>query len=340
MRNLFFSSYWITVSSKGGQCLNFQFNENVSEIKIIVLLFSRQHVSDKENEAYEDASADKEEIGGSGDMDEEETKHIAEENATVSAGRTKPRNLIKMVLEESKDAEREEKLRHENDEENSGHESGSPASFVQGSGEIGAYHEGEHLVPKPHPKNVPQISNSSRANDIANESDTLKPHPKHVPQISNSSSAKDVANESEPLHNETHLRPNDQVEEVDDHPNKKSATSKSKSKVEIKSKDLKTKVHKDASQNKEKVKEEERSKGKTEHTSQVQDAELHKKNMKKAPIRVSKVSHLAKKRLHNKYMTAHVTHPHVVESHPRVVHKMPVGKGTVCHAILEIAQIF
>ena len=242
-------------------------------------------------------------------MDDAEKKHIAEagvhqeDNATVSDPREKPRNLIKMVLEESKEAEREEKLGNENNEEDSGQESGSSASFVQGSGETGVGHEEEHPVPQPHPKNVPQISNST--------------------------SAKDIANKSEPLHRETHFNPSDHAEEVDDHPKKKSATSKNKSKVEIKNKDLKTKVLKDESLNKEKAKEEQRSKDKTEHSSHVQDAKIHKKNMKKAPIRVSKVSHLAKKRLHRKYKTAHVTHPRVVENHLKVVHKMPVSKGIV-----------
>lgn len=274
------------------------------------MLFGRQHVSDKEDESYEGASADKEEIGGSGDTDEEEEKQITEagtypeENATVSAPRGKPRNLIKMVLEESKDAEREEKLGNENNEENSGLESGSSASFVQGNGETGMYHEEEHPIPKPHPKNVPQVSNST--------------------------SAKDIVSESEPLHKETHLNLKDQVGETDDDPKKKSATSKgrSKTKVEIKSKDSKTKVHKDQSLNKEKAKED-----KTEHTPQVVDAKILKKNTKKAPINVSKVSHLAKKRLHHKYITAHVTHPHVAVSHLKAVHKMPVSKGTVCYAI-------
>lgn len=272
------------------------------------MLFGRQHVSVKEDESYEEASADKEEIAGSGDTDEEEEKHITEagtypeENATASAPLGKPRNLIKMVLEESKDAERAEKLGNENNEENSGLESGSSASFVQGDGETVLYHEEEHPIPKLHPKIVPQVSNST--------------------------SAKDIARESEPLHKETQLNLKDQVGETDDDAKKKSATSKSRSKtkVEIKSKDSKTKVHKDQSLNKEKAKEE-RSKDKSEHTPQVQDAKILKKNTKKAPIKVSKVSHLAKKRLHHKYITAHVTHPHVAVSHSKAVHKMPVSKG-------------
>ena len=272
------------------------------------MLFGRQHVSVKEDESYEESSADKEEIAGSGDTVEEEEKHITEagtypeENATASAPLGKPRNLIKMVLEESKDAEREEKLGNENNEENSGLESGSSASFVQGDGETVLYHEEEHPIPKLHPKNVPQVSNST--------------------------SAKDIASESEPLHKETQLNLKDQVGETDDDAKKKSATSKSRSKtkVEIKSKDSKTKVHKDQSLNKEKAKEE-RSKDKSEHTPQVQDAKILKKNTKKAPIKVSKVSHLAKKRFHHKYITAHVTHPHVAVSHSKAVHKMPVSKG-------------
>ena len=255
-------------------------------------------------------------------MDEEDEKHVTEagtypeENATVSAPRGKPRNLIYMVLDESKDAELEEKLGKENNEDNSGLESGSSASFVQGNGETGLYHEEEHPIPKPHTKNVPQVSNSA--------------------------SAKDNASESEPLHNkETHLNLKDQAGEKNDDPKKNSATNKgrSKTKVEIKSKDSKTKMHKDQSLNKEKAKEG-RSKDKTEHTPQVQDAKIHKKNMKKAPIKVSKVSHFAKKRLHHKYITAHVTHPHVAVSHSKAVHKMPVSKGTVCHAISEITKIF
>ena len=226
--------------------------------------------------------------------------------------REKPGNLIKMVLKESKDAEREERLGRENDEENSGQESGSSASFAQGSGETGAYHGGEDPAPKPDPKNVPQISNST--------------------------SAKDMANKSEPLHKEAHLHPYDQAGAVDDDPKKKSATSKNKtkSKVQIKSKDSKTVIHKEKSLNKEKAKKDKSSKDKTEHSSHVQDAKIHKKNMKKVPIRVSKVSNLAKKRLHRKHVTADVTHPHVVKNHLKVVHKMPVIKGTVCHAILEI----
>ena len=245
-------------------------------------------------------------------------KHIAEENTTGDAPRGKPRNLIKMVLEESKDAEREEKLGRGDDEENSGHESGSSASFVRESGEIGVYHEEEHPVPKPLPKIVPQVHNST--------------------------SGRDMANKSESLHKETHLHPNDQVGEVDDDPKKKSATSKSKSKVEMKSQDLKTMPHKEKSPkspNKEKAKEDkESSKDKTEHSFHVpQDAKIHKKHKKKAPIRVSKVSHLVKKRLHHNHLTAHVTHPHVVENHLKAVHKMPVIKGRVCHAILEIMQI-
>lgn len=239
---------------------------------------------------------------------------MAEENTTGGAPLWKPRNLIKMVLEESNDAEREEKLERENDEENSGQESGSPASFVRGSGEIGVYHEEEHPVPKPLPKNVPQVSNST--------------------------SGKDIANKSESLHKETHLHPNDQVGEVDDDPKKKSATSKSQTKVEMKSQDLKPMAHKEVSTNKEKPKEdEESSRDKTTHSSHVQDAKIHKKHKKKAHISVSKVSHLAKKRLHHKHLTAHVTHPRVVENHLKVVHKMPVIKGTVCHAIIKIMRI-
>lgn len=237
-------------------------------------------------------------------MDDVEKKYIKEENASVSARRTKPRNLIKMVLEESKDAEREEKLEQENDDENSGQEFGSSAGFVQGSGETGAYHEEEHPAPKPRPKNLPQVSNSS--------------------------STKVVAKENETLHNETHLHPkrlkaNDKVDELNDHP--KSDSSKIKAKVEVKNKDLKSKLHKERSKDEEQS---ETSKAKIEH-----NAELQKESTKKEPIRVSKVSHLAKKKLHNKFVTAHVTHPHVVESHSKVVHKMPVSKakGTVCHAI-------
>ena len=228
----------------------------------------------------------------------------------MDAPRGKPRNLIKMVLEESKDAEREEKIGRENDEENSGHESGSSASFVRGSGETGMHHEEEQPIPKPLPKIVPQVSNST--------------------------SGKDIVNKSESLYKETHLHPNNQVGEVDDDAKKKSATSKSKSKVEMKSQVLKTMVHKEKSPNKEKAKEdEESSKDKTEHSSHIQDAKIHKKPKKKAPIRVSKVSHLAKKRLHHKHLTVHVTHP-VVGNHLKVVHKTPVIKGTVCNAILEI----
>ena len=244
-------------------------------------------------------------------MDQKEKKHIAEANSTLSTPLDeRPRNLTEMVLDESKDAEREERLGRENDEENSGQESGSSASFVQGSGETEVSHEEAHPVPTPHPKNVPQISNST--------------------------SGKDLANKSEPLHKETHLHPNDHVGEVGDDPKKKSSTNKSKSKVEIKSKDLKTMMHKENSLNKEKAKKEEHSKDKTEHTAHVQDAKIQKKNIKKTPVRVSKVSHLAKKRLPHKHLTAHVTHPHVVENHLKVLHKMPVVKGTVCHAILEI----
>ena len=238
-------------------------------------------------------------------------KQIAEENTTGGAPRARPRNLIKMVLEESKDAERIEKLESENDEENSGQESGSSASFVRGSGEIGVYHEEEQPVPKPLPKNVPQVRNST--------------------------SGKDIANKSESLHKKTHLHSNDQVGEVDDHPKEKSSTGKSKSKVEMNRKDLKTMANKEKSPNKGKPKEdEEMAKEKTEHSSHVQDAKIYKKHKKKAPIRVSKVSHLAKKRLHHKHLTAHVTHPHEVENHFKVVNKMPVIKGTVCHAMLDI----
>lgn len=241
-------------------------------------------------------------------MDDKEKKDTAKGNATEGAPRDKPRNLIKMVLDESKDAEREEKLRRENDEENSGQESGSSASFVKGSDETGVYYEEAHPVPTPHPKNVTQISNST--------------------------SEKDIENKNEPLHKVTHLHPNDHVGELDDDPKKKSATSKSKSKVEMKSKDLKTKVHK--SLNNERAKEEEHSKDKPEHTPHVQNAKIHRNNIKKVPIKASKVSHLAKKRHHNKHLTPHVTHPHVVGNHLKVLHKMPVIKGTVRHAILEI----
>ncbi|XP_078344489.1 uncharacterized protein LOC144630083 isoform X2 [Oculina patagonica] len=265
--------------------------------------YARQHVSDKEEHESEDSSAGNDDIDGSSDMDNEETKHIEQENASVSARRTKPRNLIKMVLEESKDAEQEEKLEQENDVGNSGQEAGSSAGFVQGSGETGAYHEEEQPAPKPHPKTVPQVSNSS--------------------------TTKDVAKENETLHNQTHVIPkpleaNDRAGELNDHP--KSDSSKIKAKVEIKDKDLKSKLHKEKAQSEENS---ETSKAKIEH-----NAELHKKSAKKEPIRVSKVSHLAKKRLHNKYVTAHVTHPHVVESHSKVVHKKPISKASqpMCHS--------
>lgn len=224
----------------------------------------------------------------------------------MSALRTKPKNLIRMVLEESKEAEQEEKLERENDDdENSGQEYGSSANFVQASGETVAYHEKEHPASKP--QNAPQVS-------------------KNVAQVSNSSSTKNVAKENETLHKETHLKPK---------PNKKSDSSEIEAKVETKNEKLKSNLHK------EKVKSEEHSeapKAKIEHTSHVHNAELHKNITKKEPIRVSKVTHLAKKRLHNKYVKAHVTHPHVVENHSKVVHKMPVSKGTVCHAISEITS--
>lgn len=255
-------------------------------------------------------------MDGSSDIDGEETKHFEEGHTAVSARRTKPRNLIKMVLEESKDAEREEKLEQENDYENSGEEFGSSAGFVQGSGETGAYHEEEHPASKPHPKNAPQASNSSSTRDVAKENGTL--------------------------HNETHLHPkrlgaNDQVKELNSHPIKNSDSSKIEAKVELKNKDLKSKLHKETAKGEEHS---ETSKAKIEHKSHVHNAELHKKSTKKVPIRVSKVSHLAKKRLHNKYVTTHVTHPHVVESHSKVVQKIPVSKGTVCNAMLEITFCF
>lgn len=91
----------------------------------------------------DDASANRDEIEGSSDMNRGQTKLIEseEKKPAVSVHRSKPRNLIKMVLEESRHAEQLEKLETGNHEETSAQDSGSSAALVQQSDDQKVYHE-------------------------------------------------------------------------------------------------------------------------------------------------------------------------------------------------------
>lgn len=67
---------------------------------------------------------------------------------------------------------------------------------------------------------------------------------------------------------------------------------------------------------------------KAEHKGSVQNTQPHHRPVKKEPIRTGKVSpHLARKKLHNKYLASHVTHPHMSESHRKVTHTKTIRKG-------------
>lgn len=104
-------------------------------------LFSREPVSGGGGD--DDASANRDEIEGSSDMNRGQTKLIEseEKKPAVSVHRSKPRNLIKMVLEESRHAEQLEKLETGNHEETSAQDSGSSAALVQQSDDQKVYHE-------------------------------------------------------------------------------------------------------------------------------------------------------------------------------------------------------
>lgn len=104
-------------------------------------LFSREPVSGGGGD--DDASANMDEIEGSSDMNRGQTKLIEseEKKPAVSVHRSKPRNLIKMVLEESRHAEQLEKLETGNHEETSAQDSGSSAALVQQSDDQKVYHE-------------------------------------------------------------------------------------------------------------------------------------------------------------------------------------------------------
>ena len=104
-------------------------------------LFSREPVSGGGGD--DDASVNRDEIEGSSDMNRGQTKLIEseEKKPAVSVHRSKPRNLIKMVLEESRHAEQLEKLETGNHEETSAQDSGSSAALVQQSDDQKVYHE-------------------------------------------------------------------------------------------------------------------------------------------------------------------------------------------------------
>ena len=282
--------------------------------------FNRQHVSEKEEDSGEDASADKDEINDIDDDDKEEEakKHSINEHVAVrsrsNAQHKHPKNLIKMVLIESKDGEQEEKslsqeqdesLSQEQDEENSGQDSGSSSSFVPRSGNTAGQLEEEHPI--------------------------LKPHPNNMTGVKTHTSTKDVARKNVTLHTDTS---NEEKKGIDN--KNKQSGAKSTDKTERKN-DSKSTQHKDKvalpEAHNDKVKSKETTKEKVQHTHGVQNTQVYKKLAKKAePVRTPKVAvHLAKQKLHNKYLAVHVTHPHVVKSHTKVIHRKPVTKGTVCH---------
>ena len=275
----------------------------------VILSIQRQHVSEKEENHEEDASAEKDEIDDDDDEDEnEEKKNNNDEHASVrsrsNAQNKTSKNLIKMVLKESKDAQQEEHTySHEldNGEEISGQVSGSANSFVQGSGNTGVERlEEEHL--------------------------SLKPQTANMTEVKARASAKEETKENMTAHKES----NGEKDKGSDYKNINAGMGKTKDKAEGKNFSesagrKNTSLH---NVDNDKLRSKGNAKGKVEHIQNVQNTLEHKKLARKEPIKASKLSpHLTKKKIHNKYLAGHVTHPHVTKSHAKVLHKKPVNKG-------------
>ena len=250
-----------------------------------------------------------------------------------------PKNMTGVETHTSAKEETKEKatIRKENDR------------VDKGSGNIGVRLKSEHPISEPHPKNMTGVETHTSAKEEVKEKITIQkennrmdkgsgnigvrlksihpisePHPKNMTEIH--ASVKKEAKEKGAIHKENDRKDKESIKE-----NKKAVTSNSKDTINAKSTQQKDtslhEVHKD------KAKSIGKTRGKTEHIN-VQTTSLHKKLAEEEPIRTSKGSpHLAKKKLQNKYLAAHVTHPHVVKSHTKVTHSKPVSKGIVCHAI-------
>ncbi|XP_022788267.1 uncharacterized protein LOC111328157 [Stylophora pistillata] len=117
-----------------------------------------------------------------------------EKKPGVSLHRSKPRNLIKMVLEESKQAEQQE--RENNDEENSAQDSGSSSgSLAQGSGDQRVSHKNGTVV-KGNQTELPQNHTNLHQNIPRNSSNEkllpVKSKAKNMVKSSNSKRLKNT----------------------------------------------------------------------------------------------------------------------------------------------------
>jgi len=278
-------------------------------------LFARQHVSEKEENREEDASAEKDEIDDDDDEDENEEKKNNDEHGSVrSRSNTQnknSKNLIKMVLKESKEAEQQEDTySHEldNGEESSGQVSGSANSFAKGSGNTGV-----ERLEEEHPSLKPQTANMTGVKAL--------------------SSGKEQTKGNVTAHKET----TGEKDKGTDYKNISAGTGKTRDKAERKNVSESTGREDTPLQNidNDKARGKGNAKEKVEHLHNVQNTQEHKKFAKKELIKASKVSpHLTKKKIHNKYLAAHVTHPHVTKSHAKILHRKPVNKAAppACHS--------
>ena len=214
--------------------------------------------------------------------------------------------MIKKVIKDSKNGEKEENNSsgdQDTNEENGEQNSGFLTSYAPENDTVGVGVGDEHPILKPHPKNVSASYNHTITK--------LKEKEKVI--LPKQSDGGVTGNKT------------DVIDRQDE---------KKKSNNSVKSTQLQDTLSHDVH------KEEKESKGenslKAEHKGRVQNTQPHHRPVKKEPIRTDKVSsHLARRKLHNKYLVSRVTHPHVSESHRKVTHTKTIRKGMAytCHAV-------
>ena len=206
--------------------------------------------------------------------------------------------MIKKVIKDSKNGEKEENNSsgdQDTNEENAEQNSGFLTSYAPENDTVGVGVEDDHPILKPLPKNVSVSYNHTITKEKEKEKVIL---PKQ-------SDGGFTGNKT------------DVIDRQDE--NKKSNNS-------VKSTQLKDTLSHDVHKEEKESKVEKSLKA--EHKGSVQNTQPHHRPVKKEPIRTGKVSpHLARKKLHDKYLASHVTHPHMSESHRKVTHTKTIRKG-------------
>lgn len=247
--------------------------------------FRRQHVLENEESDDEDTTFDKGDIDDEeddgGDTDKGKVEKQADVMSNSSTQDKHPKNVIRMVVNGSKELQQEEEGSSQAkniDEESSGEDSESPGSFV--------WFAEEHPSLQPHPTNMTAGKNNTFGKTVAKANVTLLANtPGKSHKGSDNQSEKDGSSETK----EGVLK--DGLKSVQHHKDDKSkGKGNTKDNVE----------HKPSVQN-----------------TNAQNTSMKKELGKAAKLS----PHFTKGKLHNKYAAAHVKQKHVVTSHAKTVQK-------------------